>query len=230
MADGDLHTPLLQHLVECLEFFGLGPGAGQIGAVSGGKMAEQTLGLKAGQLGDLGTQICGFFRGLKTDTTHTGVYGKMEGGGDALAHSLGRQRLGSFVVENGGADSQPDRIGESGHRGLAQNQNGGGQAGLPQFQGFQHRTDTEKAAFILQKTADLHSAVAVGIGFDHCHYLGAGLGGDPVEVGGDHIQIDGNIGIVEIQVYQLQKGIFLIIPQNGEKVKCLAEALTMRKK
>ena len=106
---------------------------------------------------------------------------------------------GIFIMENGGTDALGNGSGEGIHRGMAQNQNGGVQTGLPQFHGFQHGADAEEGAFFPQKPGHLDGAVAVGIGLDDGHHRHTGFFPDGVEVVGNGVQVDLDPGAVEIQ-------------------------------
>ena len=102
-------------------------------------------------------------------------------------------------MEDGRTDAQADGLRECGHRGMAQDQNGGIQPRLPQLQRLQHGGNAEKAALILQQPGDLNGAVAVGVGFDDGHDLDADFFMDGGNVGGNGIQIYLYIGVVVIQ-------------------------------
>ena len=109
------------------------------------------------------------------------------------------QLPGVLHLEDGDADVHGNRSGVAVHRGMAQDQDGLIQPGLPQFRGFCQRADAEKGAIVLNMTGHLHRAVAIGIGFDHRHDLGAGLFVDRTKVMPNGVQIDLDISIIAAQ-------------------------------
>ena len=70
---------------------------------------------------------------------------------------------------------------------------------LPQFQCLQHGGHAKETALMLQQSCHLDGAMTIGIRLDHRHDLGTGFGRNMVKIPGNGIQIDGNIGIIEIQ-------------------------------
>ena len=80
-------------------------------------------------------------------------------------------------MEDGGADAQPNGIGEGLHRGVAQYQNGLLDICLPKLQRLQHGADTEKGAVPAEMPRNFHRAVAIGICLDNGHdrYTGPGF-------------------------------------------------------
>ena len=106
-------------------------------------------------------------------------------------------------MEDGGADTLGDGGREGGCGGVTQNQNGIFQSCLAQFHGFQHGTDTEKGAFVLQKPCHLNGTVTVSVGFDHGHYRNACLFPNRIKVPFNGIQTDLYPCAVEIQDHQL---------------------------
>ena len=178
------------------EFPGLLGGPGQVGAVGGGEVAEQSLGQQPRHPGNFGAQVGVLGGGLEADPAHAGIHGEVEGGDFALLLGLLGQGQGVLVVENRRADLLPDRGGKGGNGGIPQNQNGGGQAGLPKLQRLQDGGDAEKAAPVLQQPGNGHGAVAVGIGLDDGQNVHAGLGTDGGHVVRYGIQINLDIGIV----------------------------------
>ena len=61
-------------------------------------------------------------------------------------------------------------------------------------------TSTYLLKAILEQAGHLDGTVAVGVGLDDGHHLDTGLVPDRVDVGGDGIQIDLYIGVVEVQI------------------------------
>ena len=198
MADGDFHAPRFQHPVKGIKCGGLLPGSGQIGAVSGGKVAEKPLGRKTGQFHDFPAQIRIFCCGQEADAPHTGVHGKVEAGGLAQLLRCFGQKNGILIGENGGTDVLPDGITIGRDRGMSQHQNGLGKSGAPQLQGLQYGGNTEKGAQRLQMPGNVNGAVTVGICLDHRHHRYSGLVHYRLEVPGNLIQIYFYISMVEI--------------------------------
>ena len=203
MPDGDMDIALLQKIAEPVEQLCLPFCPAQIGTVSRGKVAENTLGMEAGQGGDLCADVGILLRHLKTDAAHAGIHREVELGGQTDGLGGIGQGQGILPAVNGGADILHDGGGEGLDGGMAQDQNGGAQTGPTQFHGFQHGADTEKGAFALQQPGHLNGTVAIGIGLDDGHDGNTGLPADPVKVPGNGIQIDFDSGIVEIQEDQL---------------------------
>ena len=203
VADGDGNAPAFQHLTEPVKLLGLGFGPGQVGAVGGGKMAENALGMKAGQVGDSRAQVRLCFRHLKADAAHAGVHGEMEMGRQADGLGGSGQGQGILPAVDGGTDILHNSGGEGLYGGVAQDQNGGPQAGPPQFHGFQHGADAEKGALLFQKPGDGDGTVAIGIGLDDRHDGNTGFLGNGIKIPGNGIQVDPHPGVVEIQENQL---------------------------
>ena len=104
MADGDGDALFLKPLIKGVEPLPLGPGLSQIQTVGGGKVAEKSLGLQSGELGDFGADRRILPGALESQTAHAGVHGEVEFGGGVLPLGLPAQKLGILPAENGGAD------------------------------------------------------------------------------------------------------------------------------
>ena len=183
MPDGNLHAPVGKQPGELGEQGSLRLRPGQIPAVGGGEVAEKPLGIKPGQPGNPGAEV-GVVRGdLKADTAHAGVHREVEPGGFPPAGRPPDKRLRIREAEDGGADFLRNRRGKGGRGCIAQNQNGRADSGLPQFQRLQHGGNAEKRALIPQQPRNFHSAVAVGIRFNHGHHIHAGLFADRMDIG-----------------------------------------------
>ena len=199
MTDGNLHAPVFQHVIECVEQCRLVPGTAQVSTVGSGKVAEKSFGKQSRQPGDPGADVRVLRRCLKSDAAHARIHRQVEGSGFALLQgSLGKRRR-VLVVVDGGADFRLHQRGVGGDGGVSQNQNGIVQSRPAQLHGLQNGGDAEKAALVLQNACHLNGAVAVGIGLDDGHHIGSHTGADGVDVAVDGIQIDFHIGVVEVQ-------------------------------
>ena len=78
VADGNLYSPLPEHIVKAVEKLCLAFCPGQIGAVRRGKMGEEPLCFYAGQGGNAGTLVCGGSSGLEADAAHAGIQGEVK--------------------------------------------------------------------------------------------------------------------------------------------------------
>ena len=199
VANGNLHPPLLQHLIKAVKESLLLLCPGKIGAVGGGKVAEQSLGMNAGQGCDFGAQIRILPGDLKADAAHAGIHGKVKFGGQPHRQSGLGQGQGIGVAVDGGTDIFQNGSGIGLHRGVAQNENGGQDPGTAKLHSLQHGADTEKGTFALQLPGQLNGPVAVGIGLDDSHHRNAHLFPDGIKIGIDPIQVDLNPCVIKIQ-------------------------------
>ena len=101
-------------------------------------------------------------------------------------------------MENGRANLPGNSGGERRHGGVAQDQNGGGDIGLPQLQRLQNGGNAEESAVAFQSLGHFHGAVAVGVGLDDRQDHGPGLFGNGREIVQHGVQVDFHIGGVQI--------------------------------
>ena len=78
VADGNLYSPLPEHIVKAVEKLCLAFCPGQIGTVRRGKVGEEPLCFYAGQGGNAGALVCGGSSGLEADAAHAGIQGKVK--------------------------------------------------------------------------------------------------------------------------------------------------------
>ena len=212
MPQRDLNAPCLQQLEETVEAVGLGLGPGQIGTIRGGKVAEKSLREDTGQPGDHLAGVGGFLCGLEAEAAHTRIHSKVESCGLALAASLLRQCLGIVQGGNGGTETVFHSHGKGLHRGVTQDQNGGGKARFLQLQSLGNRGHTEEISVFFQQTGDFNGAVAVAIGFEYHHHRHIDFIANGFKIFGNGIQIHSHIGVVVKQRDQLRSffGYFII--------------------